>query len=130
MTTCQICGKGVVEADGLTRMNRTGRPGVWSCHEHADRVKCVMDGCRRTTAGTPGNEWMCGTHWRAFCPPRSRRRRAYLAIVREGRRSDWSQAASARYWRFWDTLVAAARRAAGEGSIDKAAIDRMFGWDQ
>lgn len=76
---------------------------------------------------------MCGTHFRRFCPPRSRRRRAYNEFFRRGKRYGWDAGFRSKFWRFWHTFVSVARRQAsdptviGLGSIDMAALEQAIG---
>ena len=55
------------------------------------------------------------------------RRRAYHAFFRRAKRHGWSDELTAQFWRFWDSLVASARRRAAGGHLDIAEIERMFG---
>jgi len=72
---------------------------------------------------------MCPTHWRRYCPPRSLKRRAYLAIFRKARRFGWNPRLIAQCDRFWDTLVRAANAIESREGPDMAEINKMFGWD-
>jgi hypothetical protein len=45
----------------------------------ADRVNCCIPFCRRTTAHTEFNEWICGKHWPSV---RASRRRLYARYKR------------------------------------------------
>lgn len=94
------------------------------------RIKCAIEGCKRTSGGEPGQQWICSVHWRRYCPPRSRRRRAYLAFFRKAKRFGWDADLRERFWRFWETLVRNANAKEAGGAIDKAEISRLFGWDQ
>jgi hypothetical protein len=106
--------------------------GPWRCVDHRDRNPCAIEGCRRSTEARylANDRWLCPEHWRRFVPPRSLRRRAYNAFFRKAKRFGWSPELNAQFWRFWFSLVKSARRRSVEGSIDKASIDRMFGWDR
>ena len=122
---CWQCGRSTDVA--LFRMNRPGKPGIWACEEHRDRTKCAIDGCSRSCKRGPW-EWVCSVHWRRYCPPRSLRRRAYLAFFRKAKRHGWTERLTAQHWRFWDTLTRAANAAESAGSIDIAEINKLFGW--
>lgn len=122
---CGCCGLTSISTD-LRIMG-----AVYRCFKHQDSDACAIAGCTRTTKATSlphDDRWLCGTHWRRFCPPRSARRRAYLAIVRKGKRLDWPNEQRARYWRFWDQLIATARAAHRGDRFDMTEINRMFGW--
>lgn len=125
---CWQCGRSRDVA--LFRANRTGKPGIFACEAHLDRTKCAIDGCSRSCKRENGSpwEWICSVHWRRYCPPRSRRRRAYLAFFRKAKRHGWDDRLAAQYWRFWDTLTRVANAAESTGSIDMATINQMFGW--
>lgn len=135
---CHVCERGPAAGVTLLRQNRTGRPGVWACIDHFLRTKCAIDGCRHTRdRGKVGTEWICAVHWRRHCPPRSRRRRAYLAFFRCAKKlatpanpRGWDDELSRKYWRFWDTLVAVANKAEAGGTIDMTEINRLFGWEE
>lgn len=113
--------------------------GSVRCDRHHDRNPCAIEGCKRTrVAPTASNgnphiaddQSLCAEHWRRFVPPRSRQRRAYHAHFRRAKRQGWTHSNNRAFWRFWDTLVASARRRASEGSVDEAEIARMFGWEE
>ena len=93
------------------------------------RVTCLIEGCRRTKRAEPGVEWICATHWRRYCPPRSRRRRVYLAFHRTAKREGWSGNLKVRYFRFWDLLVGSARARERAGSVDMTTITKLVGWE-
>lgn len=88
---------------------------------------CLIEGCKHTTA-RQGGPWICGEHWRIGCPPRSPERRAYNRFFRLAKRYGWSTELRRRYWRFWDALVARARRRCA-GDVDMTEVNKMFGWD-
>lgn len=112
----------------------------YRCSKHVGRNPCAIEGCTRTRAA-PDNgqlandQWLCGVHWRAYVPPRSKRRRAYHAFFRLAKREarlggdGWPPELRVKFWRFWATLVANARRRATAGYLDEAAINREFGWE-
>lgn len=109
------------------------------CAKHRQSHACVIEGCRRSrsTKHVPTTEdYFCGEHWRLYCPPRSLRRRTYHAFWRRAKKlglapSDpWPPRLERQFWRFWETLVRNARAKAAGGSLDEAAINRMFGWDE
>jgi len=107
--------------------------GLWGrCQQHAMRNPCAIEGCRRTTptlGRVSDSAWLCGDHWRRFVPPRSRMRRTYHAHFRRAKRHGWTDESAAKYWRFWSTLIAVARRRAVEGRVDQKAIAELFGWE-
>lgn len=133
---CQCCGKDEFRAQLVDPTE-----GPWRCYDHRDRNPCAIEGCTRTRAAPENSEfpdpfnrlrtdqWLCSTHWRRFAPPRSVRRRAYHAFFRRAKRHGWDNDLRRQFWRFWDQLVKTARAKATEGSIDKTAIDKLFGWD-
>lgn len=125
---CHVCDRDTLAADGLTRQNRKGKTGIWACSEHLNRIRCAIDDCRHTHRGVLGEEWICAEHWRRYCPPRSRRRRAYLAFFRRAKRHGWCEKSAAQYWRFWDTLVAVIRAEHTRGAVDMTEVNRLFGW--
>lgn len=133
-TACHVCGAS--PADGITalqRQNCPGKPGIWACAAHNDRIKCAIAGCGRTRArsGAGYQEWMCAEHWRRYCPPRSMRRRIYHRFFRDAKRHGWTDERARAFWRFWDAIVASAqaRHAAGAPSIDMREINMLFGWN-
>lgn len=98
------------------------------------RNPCAIEGCTRTRAAPSSGEladhqYLCGTHWRRYVPPRSRRRQAYLAFWRKAEKEGWHEDLRKRYWRFWDALVASARARHAAGALDVAEINRIMGWD-
>jgi hypothetical protein len=129
---CHVCGKQTIEAGALFRQNRTGKMGIWACHDHRMRIKCGIEGCIRTTAKTKPDygyqEWICGVHWRRYCPPRSLRRRAYHRFFRDAKKHGWTERRAAQYWRFWDTLLSAANAVEKNDKVDMTEINKMFGW--
>lgn len=125
---CHVCDRDTITADGLTRQNRKGKPGIWACADHLDRIRCVIDDCRRTRKGKPVEEWVCPEHWRRYVPPRSLRRRAYHAFFRRAKRRGWCEKSAAQYWRFWDTLVSVIRAEHARGVVDMTEVNRLFGW--
>lgn len=106
------------------------------CTKHQDRNPCAAEGCQRTRAAhgdLRDDASLCGEHWRAFVPPGSSTRRAFNRLARLAKklgykRSDrWPDELEARWWRLWAGVMRRVRRSA-DGHIDKAAIDRLFGW--
>lgn len=63
----------------------------------ADRLPCVVPGCRRTTKAGRFDEWVCAKHWSAV-PAADRRR--YTAAKRRWRLDPekWGRVAS----KIWD----------------------------
>jgi hypothetical protein len=122
--TCQCCGSKV-----YLRLNGQSR-----CRQHHDRNPCAIEGCQRTRK-TPDDgrlatdQWICSEHWRRYVPPRSLARRTYHAHFRQAKRHGWTDERERKFWRFWDTLVASARRRATEGHVDEATINQLFGWN-
>lgn len=121
---CRVCGHHMIVikwADG------------WRCEKHSRSHACVIDGCKRScsTEGTPSSEvWICGEHWRLYCPPRSLRRRAYLSFFRRAKKlGGWTDELNEQFWRWWATFVANARAKAAGGSINVSELNRMFGFD-
>lgn len=108
------------------------------CTKHQDRNPCVVEGCSRTM---PARGWLrdddflCGEHWRAFCPPGSPIRKAFNRLGRIARKMGfkrhdrWPKELQARRWRLWDGLIRRIRRG-NEGHIDEQAIRSMFGWTE
>ena len=99
-------------------------------------IRCSIEGCEAQTARDVGSAWICSTHWRRHCPPRSLRRRAYHRFFRQAKAHGWGykgrQGKSARldwrYWRFWDLLVRVANAAEKSDKLDMTEINAMFGW--
>lgn len=122
---CQCCGY----SDG----SMWGDGENFRCDKHRDRNPCAIEGCKRTTAAHEGrlatDQYLCSEHWRALVPPRSRRRRIYHHYFRKGKRFGWSPELTRSFYRFWDRLVADARKRTTEGHIDEAEIGRLFGWE-
>lgn len=134
---CGCCGRSSLRPGDATDCI-TEYPGAIRCADHHGRNPCAIEGCRRTRAAPiGGNGWpihsddqtICADHWRRYVPPRSRMRRAYHAHFRRAKRQGWTDANKRAFWRFWDQLVRLARKRAEGGHIDKAAIDRLMGWD-
>lgn len=133
---CQICGKDEFRAKIVDPTE-----GPWRCYDHRDRNPCAIEGCSRSTPAPENTElpdplgrlrsdqWICAPHWRRYCPPRSARRRVYNRFLRLARRDGWSPELYAQFWRFWGQVVRTARRKADAGTIDKAGIAKLFGWE-
>lgn len=109
-----------------------GHSDNWRCGKHRDRNPCAIEGCKRTTAAPEGqlatDQWLCSEHWRLYCPPRSMRRRLYHRYFRKAKWFGWTPELERSFWRFWDRLVADARKRATDGYIDETEINRIFGW--
>lgn len=89
---------------------------------------CTIEGCKCSTSKWGDDtEWVCQKHWRIVCPPRSRERRLYHAWHRKGRKLGWPKELRARYYRFWDALIARGRKRCA-GDLDMTEINKMFGW--
>jgi len=121
---CECCGEPAVSWPEAARDDRNGG----RCERHRGRNPCVIEGCKRTTEAPEGRlstlQWFCGEHWRRFCPPRSRRRRAYHAFFRLAKRHGWTYRLNSQYWRFWYSLVAVARAEADpERQIQRMSTD-------
>lgn len=110
---------------------------VARCDKHTNSNPCAAPGCRHTRKSKYRSEtaWLCRDHWRMFCPPHSRLRRAYLRFFRLAKiandgdkKKEWPADLERRYWKFWFALVRRARRAMGP-PMDVDEINRMFGWD-
>ncbi len=129
---CHVCGAGPLSGESIHRQNGIGKPGIWACDQHMNVIRCSIEGCRRTKNydKPTRSEWICAEHWRRYCPPRSARRRAYLAFFRKAKRYGWNDELNTRFWRFWDMLVASANARRDAGAIDISAIHKMFGWDE
>lgn len=123
-TWCRVCGVSCWPAERDTDSR---------CDRHQGRNPCAIEGCHRSRPAPSNGELgldqvICGRHWRALIPARSRARRAYHAHFRRAKRQGgWSYSSVKRFYRFWDSLVALARRRAASGHIDIAAIEREFG---
>lgn len=134
---CGCCGR--AQLNGSMSDCITEYPnGAIRCADHHDRNACAIAGCKRTHPAPEldsgglyiaDGQWLCPDHWRRYVPPRSRMRRAYHAHFRRAKRQGWTEANKRAFWRFWDQLVRLARMRSTEGHIDKAAIDRLMGWD-
>jgi hypothetical protein len=75
----------------------------------SDRLQCCVPFCRRTTARSDFEQWICGDHWRLVGQTK---RRVYGRYLRRWRRygpSAYGPAAS----RIWRALVREAIEAAG-----------------
>lgn len=125
---CACCGLGGLgySLDGVVQC----KDGPLRCHKHVGRHACAIEGCTRTTKakGRPANDqWLCSEHWKLGCPPRSKMRLGYHRYFRRAKRLGWNDDSIALFNAFWRRLVARARRRCA-GDIDKAEIDRMFGW--
>lgn len=103
-------------------------------------TRCAIDGCKAETSRDVGTAWICGTHWRRICPPRSLRRRTYHLFFRQARKHGWDYLGPSgkgpqlrwRYWRFWEMLVRVGNAAAARADFEAAEITKinaMFGWN-
>lgn len=100
-------------------------------------ISCAIDGCTHQTGRHEHQgAWICSTHWRRHCPPRSARRRAYHRYFREAKRHGWGYRGKTgrqprldwRFWDFWKRLVRFANIAEQAGKIDMTEINKMFGF--
>lgn len=100
-------------------------------------ITCNVEGCTRTTSRVGGDAWICGVHWKRYCPPRSRRRRAYHWFFKQAKRHGWHWKGPTgrganldwRFWRFWDALVRVANAGEKADTLDMTEINKLFGWD-
>jgi hypothetical protein len=106
------------------------------CTKHQDRNPCAAEGCQRTSKANGqlrDDHTLCGEHWRAFVPPGSPTRRAFNRLARLAKRlgykrtDRWPDELESRWWRLWAGVIRRVRRRA-DGHIDKAEIERLFGW--
>lgn len=128
-SACRCCGEAAVYAGN--------HPQQWRCGQHKERNPCAIHGCSRTTAAKGGlhchRTWICGTHWRIVCPPRSRQRRLVNAHFRRAKKlgvspgDRWPENLERSYWRMWDRLLKRADEIM-EGDVDMTEINKMFGW--
>ncbi len=110
----------------------------YRCAKHRDRNPCAIEGCKRTMSaeGHFSNDVvLCSEHFRRFCPPHSKLRRIYRRFFRLAKRQatpanpeGWDRDLDRRFWRFWRSLIAKARRQAAGGDVDMTEINKMFGW--
>ena len=127
---CECCG-----ATAITFVGRGDDRSYLNarCNAHVERNPCAIEGCRRTSevkgAGYGNDQWLCAEHWRRYVPPHSKVRRAYHRFWRIAKRTGWTDDLIRRFWRFWNGLIKRARREAGQGRIDPAEINQLFGWD-
>lgn len=91
--------------------------------------KCLIEDCTHRTSRDTG-PWICAVHWRRYCPPRSKRRRAYHAFFREAKRTGWTDDLCARYYRFWNLMVRSAHARHRADAVDMTEINKLFGWDR
>jgi hypothetical protein len=91
-------------------------------------IRCSIDGCDAQTGRDVGSAWICSTHWRRHCPPRSLRRRAYHRFYRKAKQHGWTDKLRMQYWRFWEMLVRLANAAEKTDKLDMTEINAMFGW--
>jgi hypothetical protein len=100
----------------------------WRCPDHVGRAPCCIEGCGRTFALSDGDDYgvtyICGKHWR-LAP---KKWRAHLTRLRAiARRTGWTLRLRELDDKVWSRCRRAAEKAA-RGDLDKAEIDRMFGW--
>jgi hypothetical protein len=124
---CRVCGEGA-------RTWIRAMPEYARCERHEKRNPCAIEGCTRSTSAPESGRlfdsgWMCSEHWRRYVPPRSARRRAYNRFWRDAKKRGWTQDSIARFYRFWDTLIASARARDAVGGPDVAEINRIMGWE-
>lgn len=135
---CGCCGRDF----DCVRAPHNGSIMVWPsgevrCDRHHDRNPCIVEGCKRTTSAVGKDEVLrlasdqtiCGTHWRRYCPPGSRMRRAYNAHWRRGKRLGWSPKRVRAFERLWSMMVVVIRRRSAEGFLDEAGINKLMGWE-
>lgn len=132
---CACCGQPFYHRmDNLACVaaNDDPRSAQYRCEKHQDRNPCAIEGCQRTTAAKghyATNGWLCHDHWRRYVPPLSPARRAYHRLFRLAKKAGWTPELKRRFWRFWDGLVARARRQSTEGRMDLDEINKLFGWE-
>lgn len=101
-----------------------------------DGARCSIEGCIRETS-RPTQVWICSVHWKRYCPPHSRRRRAYLSFFRQAKRHGWhwrgptgrGPTLDARFWQFWSALVRLANTVEKGDRFDMTEVNKLFGWD-
>lgn len=125
---CRCCGRTVLLGSAFRdwQGNETFR-----CSMHIKRNPCAIEGCTRTTKSNgqyASDQWLCSEHWKIGCPPKSKIRRTYNRFFRIAKRYGWNDDLRRRFWRFWNALVARARRRCA-GDMDMHEINRMFGWE-
>jgi hypothetical protein len=91
------------------------------------RCPCSIEGCHRSTARKT-SVWICGTHWKRHCPPRSLRRRTYHRYFARAKRHGWTPEIERGFWRFWELLVRLANAAEKRDAFDMTEINKLFGW--
>jgi len=133
IANCRVCGK-----PAFNHHDRADTPGTWRCRKHAKSNPCAIEGCSRSRKADgilhDGRYWVCATHWRIVCPPRSAERREYLRFFRIAKRigldqnDRWPEPLERRFWRYFAGLVRRGRQRCS-GDMDMTEINRMFGWD-
>ena len=123
---CYCCGEFVA----FNAWNGEPFDALWRCPKHLDRNPCAIEGCRCTTDRrgheARSDQYLCAKHWRPLTTKRERAQ--YSLLWRRGKKLDWPYHCRRRLERFWDQLVARARRRA-EGDIDMREINKLFGWN-
>lgn len=101
------------------------------CAKHVGRLPCIIEGCGRTFKMDPGEGYSvvtcCGRHWRMA--PRYMRDRARF-LRKKAEKMGWGGRAGRLHHIAWHRCIAAINRRGdigGEGHIDIAEIERMFG---
>ena len=133
---CRVCGERVIYASHLEVGEDHSKR---RCHKHRLRNPCAIEGCSRSTKAPggyldDGSGWLCGEHWRAGVPPRSRLRRQYHRYFRKAKRYGWESLVNGlplrvRFWHFWNNrLLPIARKRCDGGRLDEEEINRLFGW--
>lgn len=82
--------------------------------------------------------WICGTHWRRHCPPRSLRRRTYHRFFRLAKLHGWGWKGDNnrhprldwRFDQFFANLIRIANAAEEAQQIDMTEINKLFGWTE
>jgi len=95
--------------------------------QHRGRAPCCIEGCGRTFAlNGDGYDvtYICGKHWR-LAPKKWRAHVTRLRAI--ARKHGWTERLARLDDLAWQRCRRAAQRAAA-GDLDKAEIDRMFGW--
>lgn len=115
---CGCCGKierGCVDAAWQItlhsfRLGRLDNESYWRCEKHVGRNPCCIEGCGKTFAHKPGEDYgwtiMCGRHWRQA--PKWMRD-AVARVKRLAKRRGWSEALCNRHHRLWERCHRAIR---------------------
>ena len=126
---CNVCGKAAVRTDVHIVSNKTDVAN--RCLKHAGRDCCAVEGCRRTSKAprisAATNLWLCGQHFRAVCPPNTKRRAVLNRIHRVARKYGVDQKLYDRWARL---AVGLANKARAGTQLDEREINAMFGWGE